>query len=316
VRRRLDPKLAGNFKISLGLPLVLATGMARRPRLLLKGASYHVMARGNRRGKIFRSDADRLNFLERLSQACEKYHVRWRTFVIMNTHYHMIAETPYANLSEVMQFVNGTFTQDWNRRHKTTGHVFEGRFHSVLIETGQYMRNVYRYIALNPVEAGYVDSPTAWPWSGHRAVAGLVRAPEFLDLDNLEVSFGGSTKAEAQRYYREFIRVSADDDVDRAEQVVVGSERFKSNVRELIGDRLYLVNVPKSYRALARPSLGHLFMRLGDDLERRNRMILRAQVVYGYTQSEIARALGLHPDTVSVVVRRIKRQRYFLVNAR
>lgn len=290
--------------------------MARRPRLLFKGASYHVMSRGNRKGTIFRGDVDRLNFLERLSQARERYHVRWRSFVIMDTHYHLLAETPHGNLSEVMKFVNGVFTQDWNRRRRTTGHVFEGRFTSILIESGQYMRNVYRYIALNPVDAGYVDAPAAWPWSSHRAIAGLVAPPEFLDLDGLELTFGGATIQDAQRNYHDFIRSGTVISDYCGREFVVGSDRFKSNVRELIGDNLYLVNVPRSYRALARPSLAKLFAGHDNDLEARNRMILRAQVVHGYTQTEIARTLAIHPDTVGAVVRRIRRERYFLVHMR
>lgn len=95
--------------------------------------------------------------------------------------------------------------------------------------------------------------------------------------------------------------------------IVVGSEEFRAEVRRQIGLTMYDVMVPRSYRALARPSLGALFSEWAPDLERRNQIIRRAQVVYGYRQSEIARTLNLHPNTVSKIVSALKKQRFFLV---
>lgn len=283
----------------------------------MKGASYHVMSRGNRKGKIFLSEADRLHFLEILDLAHRRYHVLWRATVLMNTHYHLLAETPHGNLSEVMKLVNGCYTQDWNRRHRRTGHVFEGRFVSVLIESSHYLRNVYRYIARNPVEAGCVSDPRAWPWSSHNALAGFTPKPAFLTVAGLDGAFGGTTLAEAQRSYREFVEADRPGPIHyRGNQNVVGSDSFQSNVRELIGDSMYQIRVPRSYRALARPELGALFAGLRSDLELRDQMIVRAQVVHGYTQAEIARSLAMHPNTVSKIVRRLKGQRYFLVRVK
>lgn len=271
------------------------------------------MARGNRKSRIFRNDRDRLNFLERLRQAIDRYHVGCKSWALMNTHYHSMLETPLGNISEVMKFLNGTFTQDWNRRYRSTGHVFEGRFVSVLIETGPYMRNVYRYIARNPVEAGYVASPTDWPWSSHSCIAGLVPHDNVTDLEGLELCFGGLNTSEAQRNYREFVETPVTGD-DPCARCVIGSEAFESKVREVVGNQMFHIRVPRSYRALARPSLEKLFEGIGHDLETRNSTIVRAHVVYGYTQSMIARSLAVHPDTVSRIVCAIKRQRFFLVD--
>ena len=287
--------------------------MSRRPRLTFKGAVHHVMSRGNRKSKIFLDDRDRLDFLETLSAARERFGVRWQSFTLMKTHYHLKVETPEGNISQAMKFVNGMFTQSWNRRHRTTGHLFEGRFKSPLVENGWYSRNVVRYIALNPVEACYVRHAAEWPWSSHRALAGLVSPPEFLDLDWLRNCFDGSSLRECQRQYQRFI----DDEelrlTDVGDEFVVGSDEYRSNVRELIGATMHGIEVPRSYRALARPPLRALFAGLLDDLDRRNRMVIRAQVVYGYTQSEIARTLRVHSNTISKITRAIKRQRYFLV---
>ena len=289
--------------------------MARRPRLTFPGAIHHVMSRGNRKSKIFTNDADRLDFLELLSAARERFGVRWRSFVLMNTHYHLKVETPKGNISRAMAFVNGQYTQRWNRRHRTTGHVFEGRFKSPLIDDGHYARAVLRYIALNPVEGNYVRHAAHWPWSSHRALAGLVSPPEFLDVEWLRQTFDGRTLRECQRQYQEFIDHEELHLVDFGDAFVVGSDEYLSNVRELIGATMHDMIVPRSYRALARPPLGPLFAHLREDLESRNRMIIRAQVVYGYKQPEIARALGLHPNTVSKITRAIKHQKYYLVRS-
>lgn len=290
--------------------------MARRPRLTFKGAIHHVMSRGNRKSKIFIDHRDRLDFLELLSAARDRFNVLWRSFVLMNTHYHLEAETPEGNISKVMRHINGVFTQRWNRRHRTCGHVFAGRFKSPLIEDGFYRRNVMRYIALNPVEAGYVQHAAEWPWSSHRALAGLVSPPEFLDLEWLRRDFEGNSLRECQRNYQEFIDREEKNLQEFGNEIVVGSELYRSNVRELIGTTMHGIVVPRSYRALARPQLGKLFCGLGDDLDGRNRMIIRAQVVYGYQQSEIGRALGLHSNTISKITRAIKHQRYFVVQTK
>lgn len=287
--------------------------MARRPRLTYPGAIHHVMSRGNRKSKIFCNHDDRLDFLELLSAARERFNVLWRAWVLMNTHYHLEVETPEGNISATMKFINQVFTQRWNRRHRTTGHVFEGRFKSPLIEDGSYARGVLRYIALNPVEANYVQHAAEWPWSSHRATAGLVAPPEFLDLEWLRRDFDGRSLRECQRQYQDFIDHEERHLLDFGDEIVVGSEQYRSNVRELIGATMHGIVVPRSYRALARPPLGVLFGGLRDDLDRRNRMIIRAQVVYGYKQSEIARSLAVHPNTISKITRAIKHQRYFFV---
>ena len=171
-----------------------------------------------------------------------------------------------------------------------------------------------RYITWNPVESGYVKHPNDWVWSSHRAMAGLAAPPEFLDLSWLQAAFGGRTLAEAQLEYRK----AMDDPLPVAEveqylnTIVVGSEGFQEAVRKQIGITMYDLIIPRSYRALARPSLGQLFAGI-DDLDDRDRTIRRAQVVYGYRQSEIARTLNLHPNTVSKIVSTLKKQRFFLV---
>ena len=111
-------------------------------------------------------------------------------------------ETPAANLSEAMRYINSQYARSWNRRRRTRGHVFGDRFVSKPIEDDRYALTALKYITWNPVESGYVKHPDDWVWSSHRATAGLAAPPEFLDLDWLQGFFGRPTLAEAQLEYR------------------------------------------------------------------------------------------------------------------
>lgn len=300
--------------MAVGADLGVRPPMARPPRLTYKGAIHHVMARGNRKAKIFADDKDRLKFMELLSAVRDRYRVHWQSFVIMNTHYHAKIHTPEANISEAIQFLNSQYAEWWNHRRRTHGCVFGGRFKAPLIEDGRYAMTVLSYIAANPVAAAYVQHAQDWPWSSHRALAGLEPAPEFLDVDWLRQYFDGGTLRECQKQYQQFVDDEELRTIYLPDQVVFGSDEFRSNVRELIGASMSRIEVPRGFKALARPPLGSLFSGLRHDRELRNSRILRAQVVYGYTQSEIARTLAVHPNTISKITRAIKHQRYFAIH--
>lgn len=289
--------------------------MGRPRRILYNGAIYHVMARANGHRRLFVDDFDRLRFFELLGETQQRYAVRWRSFALMTSHYHAEAETPAANLSEAMRYIHSQYARDWNKRRRTRGHVFGDRFVSKPIEDDRYAWTALKYITWNPVGSGYVKHPNDWVWSSHRALAGLAAPPEFLDLGWLRGFFGRPTLAEAQREYRRAMDdpLTVAESEDYLNTVVVGSEGFQEAVRRQIGITMHDLIIPRSYRALARPSLGQLFAGRTDDLEDRNRTIRRAQVVYGYRQSEIARTLNLHPNTVSKIVSTLKKQRFFLV---
>jgi DNA-binding CsgD family transcriptional regulator len=214
-----------------------------------------------------------------------------------------------------MRYLNSQYASYWNRRRHTRGHVFGDRFVSKPIEDSGYAWTAVRYIAWNPVESGYVTHPDEWVWASHRANAGLAVPPEFLDLEWMPAFFGRRTLAEAQLEYRKAMDhpLTLEESERYLSTVVLGSEGFQEAVRKQIGITMHDQIIPRSYRAVGRPSLGELFAGRTTDLEDRNRAILRAQVVYGYRQSEIARSLNLHPNTVSKIVSGLKKQRFFLV---
>ena len=163
------------------------------------------MARGNRKSTIFHDDEDRQRFLEVIEHAVGSYDLRVMAFCLMGNHYHVVLETPRSNLSDAMQFVNGVFAQRSNRRHRQTGHVFEGRFRFLVIERDSYFTRAVRYVVRNPVRAGLVDDPSAWLWSSFRATAGLCPVPRWLNVDWTRWAFDTYSFAEARRRYVDYV---------------------------------------------------------------------------------------------------------------
>ncbi|MFD2367641.1 transposase [Pseudoduganella sp. GCM10020061] len=154
--------------------------MARKPRIQYEGALYHVCSRGDRQEPIFEEDDDRYVFLELLGKAAAKYDLLFLAYCLMGNHYHLILQTRLANLSAAMQFINGVYTQRYNKRHSTCGHVFQGRFFASLVQVQPYMTEVCRYVELNPVRARLVQDPHEWKWSSYRAHIGLDERPSWL----------------------------------------------------------------------------------------------------------------------------------------
>ena len=118
---------------------------------------------------------------------------------LMGNHYHVVGDTPRGNLSDVMRFLNGCYARASNRRHGRTGHLFEGRFRSLVIQRESYLKRVVRYVVLNPVRAHLVTDAAAWPWSTYCATAGLQAPPDWLSVDWLDWAFAAGTRAEACR---------------------------------------------------------------------------------------------------------------------
>ena len=280
--------------------------MSRRPRLHFAGAVYHVRSRGNRKLPIFDDDSDRRIFLGILQKAASRYGIRCYSYCLMGNHYHLVFGTPLDNLSDAMRHINGLYTQATNRRHRRIGHVFDGRFRSVVIQREDYLRRANRYVVLNPVRARIVNDATSWPGRSYRATAGLEPVPPFLDIDWIEWTFGTS-REEAQVRYRLYVNnpVKKHAPLD-LHTPALGQSVFEAGVRETAKiehpDRV----LPRICRAMGRPTLQELFSLVGESRRARNMMIRQAHIAYGYRLAEIAAFLNLHPSTPSVILRRIE----------
>jgi len=178
--------------------------MSRPIRIEFPGALYHVTARGDRREDIFDDDTDRNAFLDVLAQVVEQFNWLCYAWCLMDNHYHLLIQTPDANLSKGMRQLNGVFTQTSNRRHHRVGHLFQGRFKAILVDSDAYLMELARYVVLNPVRAGMVKKPDKWMWSSYRASMGLVAAQPFLAVDGLLAQFA-KRRAVAQARYARFV---------------------------------------------------------------------------------------------------------------
>src|SRR3990172_3671313 len=141
--------------------------MTRPLRVVYPGAVYHVTARGNERKAIARDDVDRGRFVATLAQMVEHYRVVCHAWVLMDNHYHLLLETPEANLSRAIRHLNGVYTQTFNRRHRRGGHLFQGRYTAILVEKQPHLLELCRYVVLNPVRAGIPPRVGGWPWSSY-----------------------------------------------------------------------------------------------------------------------------------------------------
>lgn len=280
--------------------------MARPLRVEYSGACYHITSRGNAQQAIFQDDADREVLLAILAATVKQFGWEVFAYCLMGNHYHFLLATPKPNLSRGMMRLNGLYTQRFNRRHERVGHLFQGRFGSILVERETYLLELVRYISLNPVRAGMAPSAEDWRWSSHRAHAGLAAAPEWLRTEPILERFSADPTS-APLCYRQFVG----DGVGLPGpwsalrgQVLLGSAPFAERFRSLLTERAVSPEVPRADRLAGRPTLVALFThaRLSTPA-RRNEAIAEACLVHGYKLAEVARHLDLHYATVSRIVR-------------
>ncbi len=137
----------------------LLSYMSRPLRIKYNNAIHHITARGNERKNIFLDEKDFEKFLNYLNVVYEPYKTIVYSFALLDNHYHLLIETPYANLSKMMRDLNGHYNKYFNKRHKRNGHLFQGRFKSILVDKDNYLLVLSRYIHLNPVRAGVTSKP-------------------------------------------------------------------------------------------------------------------------------------------------------------
>jgi REP element-mobilizing transposase RayT len=269
--------------------------MARPLRLEFRGAVYHLTSRGNARQNIFFTDADRELYLSTLAGVVRRYRWICHAYCLMANHYHLLIETPKANLSIGMRQLNGIYTQSFNRRHQRVGHLFQGRFKAILVEKEAHLLELCRYVVLNPVRVKGGASAQSWKWSSYRATAGLSSVPEFLSTDWILEQFG-KTRSRARQHYREFVRdgMASRPWDDLKGQIYLGSQGF---IEKHASGKEHLKEIPRAQLRAAKPSLKQIFARRGE------KGIAEAYE-QGYRLSEIAAHLDVHYATVS---RRLKR---------
>jgi putative transposase len=216
--------------------------MARMPRVTCPGLPHHVIQRGNNRSAIFYDDSDYHAYLNWLSEAIQKYGCRLHAYVLMTNHVYLLL-TPESNLSigQVMQSLGRRYVRYVNSVYRRTGILWEGRFKTSVIQSENYQLACYRYIELNPVRAGMVNSPDEHRWSSY-AANGLGLENKYLEPHEEYLRLGHS-KEERCNMYRELFtdHVCAEllreirDSTNR--NMEMGSERFRNEIELVKGVR-------------------------------------------------------------------------------
>jgi putative transposase len=274
--------------------------MARPLRLELGGALYHVTSRGDGREDIYLSDEDRLAWLETLADVCKRFNWVCHAYCQMSNHYHVVIETPEANLSKGMRQLNGVYTQRFNRSHGRVGYVFQGRFKAILVDKDNYLLELARYVVLNPLRAKMVRRLEQWPWSSYRATCGQVAVPNWLQVDFVLSQFG-TQRARAIAKYVAFVHEGAKRPSVWSQlqgQVYLGSDAFVAKMQALVDKKPALTEIPRAQRrALARALSEYA------DAHRRNEAIALAYLSGQYTMAAIAQHFDVHYTTVSRLVK-------------
>ena len=181
--------------------------MPRGPRLDAPDVLHHVIARGIERGRIFSTDADRLDFLTRLGDLVTETQTSIYAWCLIPNHFHLLARTGPAPLSTVMRRLLTGYAVSFNRRHRRAGHLFQNRFKSIVVQQEPYFLELVRYIHLNPVRSHLVpdvDALDLYPWSGHSTLLGRVCQP-WQNTDFVLAHFG-ATVPDARPNYGQFVR--------------------------------------------------------------------------------------------------------------
>jgi REP element-mobilizing transposase RayT len=275
--------------------------MARPLRIEYPGALYHVTSRGDRQEAIFEDDQDRTAFLNVLGEVISRFRWRCHAYCLMGNHYHLMIETPEGNLTKGMRQLNGVFTQWSNRRHKRSGHVFQGRYKAILVDRDSYFLELARYIVLNPVRAAMVKHPNQWKWSSYGATSGSATAPAWLTTEDLLAEFA-KRRAAARRKYREFVAEGMGEESiwkDLQGQIYLGDDKFVEQMRSKLDEREEDVNIPRIQQRGPAPKLSALRRQY----KNRDDGIRAAYQTGAYSYQQIGKEFGVHFTTVGRIVR-------------
>lgn len=280
--------------------------MARPLRIEFAGALYHVTSRGNAREAIYRTDEDRQQFLNLLETTVKRYDWYCHAYCLMDNHYHLLIETHTPALSKGMKYLNGTYTQYFNRQHQRVGHVFQGRFKAILVQKEAYLLELARYIVLNPVRAQMVRSAKDWPWSSYRATAGHIDGHPCLTTDWILAGFS-EIKNDAQQRYADFVRAGLRQPSPWQQlknQIYLGSDQFVNEMQRKIDPEQSLNDVPKKQKQAPVKSLAYFSERYAT----RQESMARAYLTGHYTLAEVGSHFGVSYTTVSRAVKLVEKK--------
>ena len=292
--------------------------MGRAWRIEFEGAFYHVLSRGNEKRNIFLNDDDRRLFLDTVGEMSERFAVDIFAYVLMDNHYHLLLRTTRANLSRSMQWFGTTYTRRFNNRHSRSGHLFQGRYKSLIVENDAYLTHLSCYIHRNPLRANIVERLASYHWSSYLVYAYGRKAPQWVSTDLILSRFTGDDphqlyRKKVQQYAKEEARLWE----DFRHGLFLGSRKFVDQIRrrylpelpddeipsqkQIAGSRDIVVALEKAARLLGCDikSLKHSPRVSGLDREKRDLLIYLLWQTGVFTNRKIADIFGLTYSSVS-----------------
>lgn len=234
--------------------------MARPLRIEYEDAVYHVTARGNKRRKIYFTKTDYQKFLQYIAEAKKKFGILIHSYVLMGNHYHLIIETPEANLSKALHHINSSYTTYINHKRKRSGHLFQGRYKAIVVSKDNYLVELSRYIHLNPFRAGKVEKPEEYQYSSYKTYK-TGKKDEILTQDLILGLIAGH-KSEARRKYKAFVETAMRGNEEPDEVVkdvyggiILGGTKFIKETLERIKEE-YLMKEEVSHRRALQSKYG------------------------------------------------------------
>lgn len=209
--------------------------MARPLRIEYPNAFYHVIQRGTEKRDIFSTDEDNETFLSYINRAHLACGIFIHTYALMNNHYHLIMETPRANLSKAMHHINASYAIYFNTKTKRVGPLYQGRYKSILVQKDEYIHQLSSYIHLNPVRAEIVKDPVDYRWSSYRYFVSQIIPPKWLRVDLILTMFDTNPR-KAKVLYRDFVLSGIDKDKNiilnnTKEGCILGSDTFLESIK-------------------------------------------------------------------------------------
>lgn len=212
------------------------------------------MNRGRRGEDIFSGDQDYILFTDLLKETSEMWNVRIAAYCLMPNHYHMLIQTPDANISRSMRHLNGVYTQRYNSRHECDGQLFRGRYKSILIDTDSYLLQSVRYIHRNSLKAHLVENLDAYKWCSHKGYLSVAKKWDWLHKNHI-LSLLSKNRKDWLRYYRKWVSVEEDGEVSQKISgakwpVCVGPQAFIDQIKEKYGSNKINSEIPSSRELL------------------------------------------------------------------
>ncbi len=270
--------------------------MARPLRPEYAGAVYYISSVGNRGQSVFQNSADGNAWVEVLEGVCGRFDCRCFGYCLMSDGYHLVIETPKPNLSKAIRQLNGVYTQRSNRLHDTDGHVFRGRYKSIVVQREKYLLPLMAHIFLLPLRAGFVKHPNQFKWSSCRYLYGKDKVPGYVDLEWFSEGFSSDTGN-----FDEFLEENHSRDVvsETRKQIYLGDDNFIELVQKKTSKASKSKDIPRYQVTKPVSSLINGFARSGNS---REEAIAKTYLTGDYTLREVADAVSVHYSVVSKIV--------------